>query len=59
MEKPQPHGRTFDVEQSMRIVRENALAQSTPETRENYFKACEAKGPELAAVVAEVRKGLT
>ena len=56
MEIKQPHKREFDVEQSMKIVLENAHAQSSAEHRENYFKSCEQRGPELALVVAEIRK---
>ena len=33
-----------------------ASCQATPEYRENYFRSCEVHGPEMAAVVAQVRK---
>lgn len=37
-------------------VRYNAGVQLTAETRENYFKSCEAHGGELYEVVQVVRK---
>ena len=49
----------FDREQSLKNVTENTNCQATSECRENYFKSCEAHGPELAEVVVEVRKRFT
>jgi len=51
--------RPFDRELALKNVTENATCQSTTECRENYFRSCEAHGPELAEVVAEVRKRFT
>lgn len=47
--------RQFDRQRSVEIVTENARLQATSENRENYFKSCEAHGPDLADVVTEVR----
>jgi hypothetical protein len=56
---PQPQRRQFDRQRSIEIVMEAAALQATPENRENYLRSCEAHGPDLADVVAEVRRRLT
>lgn len=52
----QPHEQVDRKAVMFRNVRDNARAQATPESRENYFRSCEAHQGDLAEVVAVVRK---
>jgi hypothetical protein len=53
MDSPQTNNRRLVM---LENVTNNAKSQSTPEARENYFRACEAHGGELAEVVKQVRE---